>query len=75
MVNGADTSSLNAEALNLEDELELDAFHDAWIAAGKAKVQDDFRRLRQLGIVDEDGKQLKVLIPADMRDTDTDFGG
>jgi hypothetical protein len=31
--------------------------------------------LRELGIVDVNGNQLKTLVPADMLDAKTDFGG
>ena len=41
----------------------------------QAKVQDDFLRLRELGIVDANGNQLKTVLPADMLNADADFGG
>jgi hypothetical protein len=40
-----ETTPLNIEAVNLDDEREVDAFHEAWIETGQAKVQDDLRRL------------------------------
>ena len=40
-----------------------------------AKMQDYFRRLREMGIVDAEGNQLKTIVPADMLDPDADFGG
>ena len=52
MANMVATTPLNIEAVNLDDEREVDAFHEAWITTGQAKVQDDFLRLRELGIVD-----------------------
>ena len=70
-----ETTPLNIEAVNLDDEREVDAFHEAWITTGQAKVQDDFLRLRELGIVDANGNQLKTVVPADMLDADADFGG
>src|ERR1022692_5279276 len=57
MSNMVETTPLNIEAVNLDDEREVDAFHEAWIDTGQAKVQDDFRRLREMGIVDAHGKQ------------------
>lgn len=70
-----ETTPLNIEALNLEDEREVEAFHEAWIDTGQTKVQDDFRRLREMGIVDGQGRQLKTVVPADMLDASADFGG
>jgi hypothetical protein len=75
MSNMVETTPLNIEAVNLDDEREVDAFHEAWIDTGQAKVQDDFRRLREMGIVDAHGKQLKTAVPADMLDANADFGG
>ena len=75
MANTVETSPLNIEAVNLDDECEVDAFHEAWIATGQAKVQDDFRRLREMGIVDAHGNQLKTVVSADMLDANADFGG
>ena len=70
-----ETTPLNIEAVNLDDEREVDAFHEAWITTGQAKVQDDFLRLRELGIVDANGNQLKTVVPADMLYANADFGG
>ena len=75
MANTVETTPLNIEAVNLDDEREVDAFHEAWIATGQAKVQDDFRRLREMGIVDAHGNQLKTVVSADMLDANADFGG
>ena len=75
MANMVETTPLNIEAVNLDDEREVDAFHEAWITTGQAKVQDDFLRLRELGIVDANGNQLKTVLPADMLNADADFGG
>ena len=46
-----------------------------WIATGEAKVQADFRRLREMGIVDAEGKQLKTIVFADVLNATSDFGG
>ncbi len=75
MANTVETTPLNIETVNLDDEREVDAFHEAWIATGQAKVQDDFRRLREMGIVDARGNQLKTVVSADMLDANADFGG
>ncbi|MBA3916689.1 MAG: hypothetical protein H0X25_23145 [Acidobacteriales bacterium] len=75
MANTVETTPLNIETVNLDDEHEIDAFHEAWISTGQAKVQDDFRRLREMGIVDAHGKQLKTVVSADMLDANADFGG
>ncbi|HEY6391549.1 MAG TPA: hypothetical protein VIX89_09740 [Bryobacteraceae bacterium] len=66
---------LNIENVNFDDEAEVDAFDEALFAIGHAKMMDDFRRLREMGIVDADGNQLKTIVPADMLDPDADFGG
>ena len=63
MANMAETGPLNIEEIDFDNELELGAFHEAWIATGHAKVQDDFRRLREMGILDADGNQLKIVVP------------
>jgi len=52
MANTPATTLLDIEAANLDDEREVDAFHNAWIATGRAKVPDDFRRFRETGIDD-----------------------
>ena len=75
MAKTLQTTPLNIEAVDFDDELEMDEFHEAWIASGQAKVQEDFRRLQGLGIVDTQGKQLKTVVPCDMLDGDADFGG
>ena len=75
MANTTETAPLNFEAVDFDDEDAMDAFHEAWIETGWAKVQDDFRRLREMGIVDAQGKQLKTIVPADMLDPSADFGG
>ena len=75
MANTVETTTLNIETVNFDDEREVDAFHEAWIATGQAKVQDDFRLLREMGILDAQGKQLKTVVPSDMLDADADFGG
>ena len=75
MANMVETTPLNIEAVNLDDELEVDAFQEAWIDTGQDKVQDDCLRLLELGIVDMNGNQLKTVVPADMLDANADFGG
>ena len=75
MAHTFETKPLNIETVNFDDERELDAFHESWIATGEAKVQADFRRLREIGIADADGKQLKTIDPADMLNATSDFGG
>ena len=75
MANTVETKPLNIEAVNLDDEREVNACHEAWIATGQARVQRDFLRLRELGIVDAHGNQLKTGVPADMLDANADFGG
>ena len=75
MAHTVEIKPLNIETISFDDERELDAFHESWIATGHAKVQADFRRLREMGIVDAEGKQLKTIVPADMLNGTSDFGG
>ena len=75
MTNMVEIVRLNIEDIDLEDEREVDTFHEAWIASGQSKVQDDFRRLREMGIVDACGQQVKTVVPADMLDSNADFDG
>ena len=75
MANTVAATPLNIELVNFDDEAELDAFHAAWMESGRAQVEDDFRRLREMGIIDEHGNQLITEVPPDMLDPDADFGG
>ena len=75
MANTTETTPLNFEAVDFDDDDAMDAFHEAWSETGQAKLQDDFRRLREMGIVDAQGRQLKTIVPADMLDDSADFGG
>ncbi len=69
------TTPLNVDTIDWKNEEEVNAFHEAWIASGQAKLQEDFRRLREMGIVDAQGNWLKKPIVADMLDDSADFGG
>ena len=69
------TTPLNIAAVDFKNEAEVSAFYEALFDLGRAKVLDDFRRLREMGIVDEHGNQLKTPIPADMLDDAAEFGG
>ena len=62
MPNTVETAKLNIEDVDFDDERAVDAFHEAWISTGQAKVQDDFRRLQEMGIVDAQGNQLKTYL-------------
>lgn len=75
MANTVLVTPLNIELVNLADQREVNTFHDAWIASGQEKMLDDFRRLREMGIVDAQGNQLKDVVPTDMLDPNADFGG
>lgn len=75
MANAVLVTPLNIELVNLADQREVNNFHDAWIASGQEKMLDDFRRLREMGIVDAQGNQLKDVVPTDMLDPNADFGG
>lgn len=75
MANTVAATPLNIELVNFDDEAELDAFHEALFEIGRAKVQDDFRRLREMGIIDAAGNQLKNVVHPDMLDPEADFGG
>ncbi len=75
MATLVETAPLSIEDLDFRDEAAMDAFHEAWIESGRAKLLDDFRRLREMGIIDEFGNQLKTVIMPDMLDETADFGG
>ncbi len=75
MGNTTITTPLNFADVDFNDNAAVDAFHQAWIASGREKVMDDMRRLREMGLIDEQGNQIKTIIPADMLDPDADFGG
>ena len=62
-------------AVNLDDQAEIDEFTRLWIASCQPQVQEDLRRLRQLGVVDEQGNRISTALPADMKDPGMDFGG
>ncbi len=75
MDNPVETKPLNIEDVDFEDEDAINAFDEALIDSGQAKFQDDCRRLREMGIIDAEGNQLKTIVPTDMLDPDADFGG
>jgi hypothetical protein len=62
-------------AVNLDDQAEIDEFTRLWIASCQPQVEEDLRRLRQLGVVDEQGNRIAPSVPADMKDPSMDFGG
>jgi hypothetical protein len=62
-------------AVNLDDQAEIDEFTRLWIASCRPQVEEDFERLRQLGVVDEQGNRISTALPADMKDPSMDFGG
>ena len=62
-------------AVNLDDEAEIDEFTHLWIASCRPQVEEDLRRLRELGVVDEQGNRMSTAVPADMKDPGMDFGG
>ena len=74
-MNTVETTPLNIEDVDFDDNEAIKTFHEAWMASGHAKFQDDMRRLREMGIIDAEGNQLKTIVPADMLDPDADFGG
>ena len=74
-MNTVETTPLNIEDVDFDDDVAMAAFDEALMAIGHAKFQEDMRRLREMGIIDEQGNQLKTIIPADMLDPDADFGG
>ncbi len=75
MADVVEGARLNVEAVDFDDPAQEEAFEEAWIAIGMEKVREDFRRLREMGIVDEEGRQLKTDLPPDMLDDSADFGG
>lgn len=62
-------------AVNLDAPTEIDEFTRLWIASCQPHVEEDLRRLQQLGVVDEQGNRISTAVPADMIDPGMDFGG
>jgi hypothetical protein len=62
-------------AVNLDDQAEIQEFTRLWIDSCRPQVEEDLRRLRQLGVVDEQGKRISTVVPEDMKDPGMDFGG
>ena len=75
MANLVEAKPLSIADVDFYDDVAMEAFNDALMAKGLLKVQDDMRRLREMGIIDENGNQLKTITPADMLDPNADFGG
>jgi uncharacterized protein YnzC (UPF0291/DUF896 family) len=61
--------------VNLDNQAEIDEFTRIWIASCRPQVEEDLRRLRELGVVDEQGNRVSPDVPEDMEDPQTDFGG
>ena len=61
--------------VNLDDPAEIDEFTRLWIVSCGPQVEEDLRRLRELGVVDEEGNRISTAVPADMKDPGMDFGG
>jgi hypothetical protein len=69
------TKRLTIESVNLDDDAELDAFHDQVNTAGLERVRAEADELRR-GILDAQGNLLLKERPADMKEgADRDFGG
>ena len=62
-------------AVDLDDQAEIDEFTRLWIASCRPQIEEDLRRLRQLGVVDEQGRRISKSTPADMKDPRLDAGG
>jgi hypothetical protein len=70
------TKRLTIDNVNLDDQLEMDAFDDQVIAAGIERVRAEGDELRRRGLLDEHGRLLVKELPADMKeDVQRDFGG
>jgi hypothetical protein len=70
------TKRLTIDNVNLDDQLEMDAFDDQVIAAGMERVRAEGDELRRRGLLDEHGNLLVKELPADMKeDVQRDFGG
>jgi hypothetical protein len=52
------TKRLTIDHVNLDDQLEMDAFDDQVIAAGMERVRAESDELRRRGLLDEHGNLL-----------------
>ncbi len=70
------TKPLIADSIDVESESELDALMSQVLADGDKLYQAQRQDAIRLGIIDEQGRLLKHILPEDMReDADADFGG
>jgi hypothetical protein len=70
------TKRLTIENVNLDDDIELDAFDDQVITTGLERVRAEGDELRRKGILDREGNLHLKEPPADMEEgADRDFGG
>jgi hypothetical protein len=64
------------DAIDVENDAELDALTAQVLAAGNKIAESDRAEMIRKGIIDEHGNLLKTELPEDMRkDADRDFGG
>lgn len=72
----ASVKRLSLDAIDVENDAELDALTDQVLAAGNKIVESERAEMMSKGIIDERGNLLKTELPEDMRkDADRDFGG
>jgi hypothetical protein len=62
-------------AVNLDNQAETDEFARQWIASCRPQVEEDLRRLRELGVVGAQGNRISTSISVDMNEPATDFSG
>ena len=62
---------LDVETLNLDDASERMEFYRTWSTVGRQATGERLRRLRDKGIIDQDGKRIATHVPPDMLDADS----
>ena len=72
----ASVKPLSLDAIDVENDVELDALTAQVLAAGNTIAESERAEMIHKGIIDERGNLLKTELPEDMRkDADRDFGG
>jgi hypothetical protein len=72
----ASVKRLSLDAIDVENDTELDALTAQVLAAGNKIAESERAEMIRKGIIDERGNLLKTDLPEDMRkDAGRDFGG
>jgi hypothetical protein len=71
-----DTKELTWSTVDVTNPEEMTRLRDEELERATQRVHDAVHRLRERGIIDDQGHPISKEVPADMRDdANTDFGG